>query len=58
VQARIYFYAISFQSVNGKACGSMAASLLSLFFLVDEMLNRLYKIKQWVRNAAAAAASL
>jgi len=32
VQARIYFYAISFQSVNGKACGSKAASLSFCFF--------------------------
>jgi hypothetical protein len=31
VQARIFFYAISFQSVNGKACGSKAASLLFYF---------------------------
>jgi hypothetical protein len=28
------FYAISFQSVNGKACGSMAASLFFYFFLL------------------------
>ncbi len=32
VQARIYFYAISFQSVNSKACGSKAASLIFYFF--------------------------
>jgi hypothetical protein len=31
VQARIYFYAVSFQSVNSKACGSMAASLCFIF---------------------------
>jgi hypothetical protein len=31
-----FFYAVSLRSVNSKACGSMAASLSFLFFLVDE----------------------
>jgi hypothetical protein len=31
---RIYFYAISFQSVNSKACGSMAASLCFILEIV------------------------
>jgi hypothetical protein len=54
-KARLYF-AISFQSVNSSACGSMAASLCFYFYLVDEMLNRLYKIKQRALKTVAAAA--
>jgi len=53
-----FFYAISFQSVNSKACGSFAASLFFYFSLVDTMLNRLYKIEHRALNAVAAAASL
>jgi hypothetical protein len=35
VQARIYFYAISFQSVNSKACGSKVATQLFYFLKND-----------------------
>jgi hypothetical protein len=31
-EATSFIYAISFQSVNGKACGSKAASLIIYFF--------------------------
>jgi hypothetical protein len=46
VQA-LSFYAISFQSVNSKACGSLAASLIFYFFLIDELLKMFLKLKQW-----------
>jgi len=54
VQA-LSFYAISFQSVNSKACGSLAASLIFYFFLIDEIQSRQMKMKHWACNAVAAA---
>jgi hypothetical protein len=59
VQARIYFYAISFQSVNSNACGSIAPPIGGnlLFFLIDEMMKHFYKLKPWALKTVAAAAS-
>jgi hypothetical protein len=56
VQARIYFYAISFQSVNGNACGSFAASPIFYFFDY-KIFETFYKIKLWALKTVAAAAS-
>jgi hypothetical protein len=57
MQSMFCFYAVSFQSVNSKACGSKVAKPLFIF-LIDEVVKHFYKIKPWACNAVATAASL
>jgi hypothetical protein len=45
------FYAISFQSVNSKACGSKVAAPIFLFCFDCYMLKMVYEIKQRVRTS-------
>jgi hypothetical protein len=53
-----FFYAVSFQSVNSRAYRQHGSFAILLFFLIDVMLSRLYKIKQWALKTVAAAAGL
>jgi hypothetical protein len=52
-----HLYYHSFQSNNGIACGSFAASLF-FYFLIDEVLKMFYKLKPWALKTAAAATNI